>query len=278
MVSARKSWHSCAMQLSITLPPRPAASEFGTLLRTWRRRRRLSQLSLSGEANVSSRHLSFLESGHAAPSREMVLRLAECLGVPPDARNAWLVAAGFAPLYTRTPLEAAQLAPVREALTRMMHANSPAPALLLDTHWNVIDANRTGTLLLGGDWHPGVSLIDRLVDHPALRAPILNWPDVAAVMMSRLRSEYLKDRNDPRLDALADRLYEHAADPLSLDPTEAILTLRYQSPVGELSLFTTIAELSSAQDLTLRELRLEIFFPADAESKARLEQLAGPQD
>lgn len=248
------------------------------MLRDWRQKRRLSQLNLSLSADVSSRHLSFLESGRSAPSRSMVLQLSECLDLPLSARNAFLVAAGFAPIYSRTPLDAQQLAPVRAALTRMMQAHSPAPALIVDHHWTVLDANRTGALLLGGDWQHDASLIDRLVDEPTLRAPILNWPEVAAVMMGRLRSESRRAGGDPRLDALADRLVPHADDPLGIDPAQPILTLRYQTPLGEIALFTTIAELSSAQDLTLRELRLEIFFPADAESEARLDQIASLQD
>ncbi len=208
----------------------------------------------------------------------MALLLADCLEIPPEARNALLNSAGFAPIYTRTPLDAEQLAPIREALTGMMHASSPAPAFLLDTYWNVIDANQAGTLLLGGDRKPGSSLIERLVDEPALRAPILNWPEVAAVMMNRLLCESRHEGGNPRLEALALRLCDHAADPLSLDPSDAILTLHYQTPLGDITLFTTIAELSSAQDLTLRELRLEIFFPANAESRTRLQHLATAQD
>ena len=280
MVLPTRPWQAVAMTDPIPLRPRAAtsASAFGALLRDWRQRRRYSQLALSLTADVSARHLSFLESGRSQPSRAMVLQLAECLDMPFEARNAMLTAAGFASLYERTPLGAEHLEPIREALTRMMHAHSPAPSLIFDTYWRVVDANPAGALLMGGTWEPGMCLVDRLVDDAALRAPILNWPDVAAVLMNRLRSESRQAGGDSQLEALADKLAPHAADPLALSAHGAIMTLRYATPHGELALFTMVAELSSARDLTLRDLRLEIFFPADAESRALLGKLAPVKD
>lgn len=275
MVLSPAPWQIRAMP-TLTLPTTaPHRSAFGEMLRDWRQRRRYSQLALSLEADVSSRHLSFLESGRSQPSRAMVLQIAECLDMPFDGRNGLLAAAGYAPVYARTPLAAAHLAPIREALTRMMQAHSPAPALIFDAHWHVLDANPTGQLLLGGAWEPGACLVDRLVGDESLRAPILNWPEVAAVFMNRLRSEARQAGGDSRLETLADRLAPHAADPQTLDTSDPIMTLRYATPAGELALFTTVAELSSANDLTLRDLRLEIFFPADARSRDLLAQLSG---
>tara|TARA_R110002073_G_scaffold68483_4_gene170277 strand:+ start:9067 stop:9861 length:795 start_codon:yes stop_codon:yes gene_type:complete len=263
------------MPTSTLLRPASPISAFGDLLRDWRQRRRYSQLALSLEANVSARHLSFLESGRSQPSRAMALQLAECLDMPFEARNGLLTAAGFAPIYPRTPLTAELLAPIRDVLTRMMHAHSPAPALIFDSHWHVLDANPTGALLMGGAWEAGACLIDRLVDDATARRPILNWPEVAAVLMNRLRCEARQAGGDDRLTALADRLAPHAIDPLSLDTGDPIMTLRYATPAGELNLFTTVVELSSAQDLTLRDLRLEIFFPADVPSRDLLNRLSG---
>ncbi|MFY0638055.1 helix-turn-helix domain-containing protein [Maricaulis maris] len=256
-------------------PSAPSRPQFGPCLRDWRQRRRYSQLALSLEANVSARHISFLEGGRARPSRAMVQTLAECLDIPFEARNTLLAAAGFMPVYARTPLEAGQLEPIRQALTRMMHAHTPAPALILDSRWTVLDANLTGALLLGADWQTDNCLIDRLVNQPDLRAPILNWPEVAAVMATRLRAESRQAGGDTGLDALAARLEPFAANPADVDPDQPILTLRYATPLGELTLFTLVAELSSAQDLTLRDLRLEIFLPADEDSRAILDQLVG---
>ncbi|WP_323762269.1 helix-turn-helix transcriptional regulator [Maricaulis sp.] len=253
--------------------------QFGSCLRDWRQRRRYSQLALALEANVSARHISFLEGGRARPSRTMVQNLAECLDMPFEARNALLAAAGFAPVYARTPLESEHLEPIRQTLTRMMHAHAPSPALIFDARWRVLDANPTGALLMGGDWQVGTCLIDRLVDDPALRAPIRNWPEVAAVMTNRLRSESRQAGGDSHLDALAERLAPHAARPAELPTDQPILTLRYATPLGDLTLFTTEAELSSAQDLTLRDLRLEIFFPANRQSRELLDQLgSGPHE
>lgn len=267
--------HTSRMVAPTLLRPASTGSAFGVLLRDWRQRRRYSQLTLSLEADVSARHLSFLESGRSQPSRTMVLQLAESLDIPFEARNEMLTAAGFAPFYTRTPLAAEHLAPIREAFNRMMHAHSPAPALIFDAQWRVLDANPTGALLLGGDWEPGVCLVDRLIDDPRIRAPILNWPEVASVLMNRLRSEARQAGGDDRLTELADRLAPHATDPLAPGMGDPIMTLRYATPAGELALFTTVAELSSAQDLTLRDLRLEIFFPVDAQSRDLLNRLSG---
>jgi transcriptional regulator with XRE-family HTH domain len=178
-----------------------SADAFGDVLRDWRRRRRLSQLDLGLEAEVSARHLSFLETGRAKPSRVMVDRLADGLDMPLDARNALLVAAGFAPRYRAGRWEDEALAPARQAFERVMAGHAPYPAILFDRHWTALDANAAGWLLLGGPGE-GINLIERLIEDETLRAQVLNWAEVGPFM----RAESRHAGGDAVLDDYADRL------------------------------------------------------------------------
>lgn len=245
------------------------APAFGALLRDWRRRRRLSQLGLGLAAEVSSRHISFLETGRARPSRPMVLRLADALDTPLGDRNALLEAAGFSAAYSAAPLDHRSLAQVRRALTRMMEAHAPYPAILIDRLWRPLDANPAGRALIGEPLGEA-SLAARLVDDPALRGRLANWPEVAGALHARLSAQARHEGGDGALEALAAQL---ANDP-EFDPSAAadgtawarapFAVARVRSPGGTLAFLTATAEIGTPRDVTVAALRVELFFPADA--------------
>jgi transcriptional regulator with XRE-family HTH domain len=255
---------------------------FGDLLRDWRERRRLSQLDLALSADVSARHISFLESGRARPSRAMIGRLAEVLDTPLAHRNELLEAAGFAAVYSRAPLQDEALAPVRSALVRMMRNHLPYPALLFTRHWDIVDANETGRAMFGGS-PPGTNAIEQLLTDAALRERIVNLPETLRGMIARLRAESRHVGGDARLDDLAGRL---AADPLISGTAEhddatqrhPFLPVRVRSDAGELVLFTATAELGTAQAISLRDLHLELFFPADDATRMYFQRFSGGRE
>lgn len=251
---------------------------FGHLLRTWRGRRRLTQEELSHRAGVSTRHLSFLETGRSNPSREMVLDLAEHLDVPLRERNQLLAAAGFAPVYSRTSLEAPEMEAVRGAIDQVLAGHEPYPAMVVDRYWNIVTMNRAAALfaqdvaphLLGPP--PNVY---RISLHPEGLAPrVVNFPDLAHHLLHRLRHD-VEVAADPDLTALLAEVETYptirglgrAAVPAS---QAIVVPVRLRTPRGELSLFSTITTFGTPIDVTVAELALETFFPADAATAARL--------
>ena len=252
----------------------------GPLLRDWRQRRRLSQLDVSARAAISTRHLSFLETGRAKPSREMVLHLAEELDVPLRERNTLLVAAGFAPVYQETPLEGDDMATVRETLQQLLTSHEPNPALVVDRHWNMVLANRAIGLMTTGVSEalltPPVNVL-RIALHPDGLAPrIANFEEWSGHLLSRLARE-VTATGDAGLAALYDELaalpgvseHEHAV-PYGDGASRLMVTLRLKSPLGDLTFFSTVATFGTAVDITLAELSIESFFPADASTAAVL--------
>ena len=246
----------------------------GELLRGWRQHRRLSQLDLANEAEVSTRHLSCVETGKARPSRQFVLHVAEHLDVPLRARNELLVAAGYAPVYGQTDLEAPEMASVREALDLVLTHAEPFPALVVDRHWNLVRANAgVGLLLAGVAEHllqPPVNVL-RVSLHPEGGAPLIdNFEEYSAQVLTTLRRDAAA-LGDPVLIALHDELAGFpgvVADLPVTEPVGVVLPVRMRSPYGLLSFFTTIARFGTAADVTLAELSIESFFPAD-EATAR---------
>jgi len=252
----------------------------GELLRGWRQRRRLSQLALSVDAEVSQRHLSFVESGRSQPSREMLLRLAEHLSVPMRERNAMLVAAGFAPLYRERPLDAPELAAARGAVERILQAHSPHPALAVDRHWNLLAANRAAHALMAGGATPLPSPVNvlRLTLHPdGLASRILNLAEWREHLLVRLAHEVERSA-DPVLAALLDELKNYPAPPPAAAAPAAdgaiAVPFRLAGPDGPLSFISTTTVFGTAIDVTLSELTIEAFFPADAETAAAMARLA----
>jgi transcriptional regulator with XRE-family HTH domain len=246
----------------------------GDLLRDWRTRRRLSQLDLSPEAGISARHLSFVETGRSRPSRELLLGLAEHLEVPLRERNALLLAAGYAPAYGETPLDAEEMSPAREALDRILAGHEPFPAVIVDRHWELVSANAPARAVLtdGVDsqlLEPPANAL-RVTLHPDGLAPrIANLGEWSAHLLIRLRRQALLS-GDPALAALHEELtgYPGVDEGASaaVDPAEMLFVpLRLRTPAGpELSFFSTLATFCTALDITLEELAIESFFPADA--------------
>ena len=260
----------------------PRARPVGELLRDWRQRRRMSQLGLAVEAEVSARHLSFVETGRSKPSRELLLHLAERLDVPLRERNAWLLAAGYAPVYAETPLDEQPMAPVRAALDKILAGHEPFPAVIVDRVWNLVAANRPALAVLteGVADHlltPPVNAL-RVSLHPEGLAPrIVNFAEYRDHLLVRL-SRQLANSGDPGLAALYDELRSYAgvgdAPAHVEDVTQLLfvpLVLRPPGGAGpNLSFFSTLATFGTALDITLEELAIESFFPADAETEAAL--------
>jgi transcriptional regulator with XRE-family HTH domain len=257
---------------------------FGTTLRDWRTSRRHSQLSLAVEAGVSQRHLSFLETGRARPSREMVLHLSRVLDVPLRGRNDLLVAAGLAPEYPKHPIDDDAMTGVRASLEFLLGAHEPNPAYVVDRLWNLVMANRAAQrltpLLLGPDPGPdGPPNLLRLTLRPGgLRDSIVNFEEAAAAIVDRLVRE---SRGDPTDRDLADLLDEVLAYPgvprpgSSPEPDGGLLVpIHYRTGDVDLKLFTTIAVIGTPRDVTLDELRLETLLPADRASAEMLDRLA----
>jgi transcriptional regulator with XRE-family HTH domain len=245
----------------------------GHLLRSWRQRRRLSQLDLSTEAGVSARHLSFLETGRARPSREMVLHLAEQLEVPLRARNELLVAAGFAPVYGERRLDDPDMAAVRAGLQLVLAAHEPFPAVVVDRGWQLVAGNAGVPLLTGGVdpalLQPPVNVL-RLSLHPRGMAPrIRNLPQWRAHLLHRLARE-VRLTGDAGLAALHAELagYPGGRDPRTPDgtphPDGIAVPLRIRVGDAELCFLSTVTTFGTAVDVTAAEVSIEAFLPADA--------------
>jgi len=246
---------------------------FGALLKDWRGRRRISQLDLSLSADVSARHIAFLETGRSKPSRDMVVQLSEALMVPRADRNALLNAAGFAALYRRRDLTDAEMAHVHAAVSWTLERHDPYPALAVDRHWSIVMANQCGMSLLGGvGLDIGDSLLDAITNSPALRDAVDNWSDLAHHMSVRLRTESTHLGGDAILDAAADKLAEEAGTkPESADTAlEAVVPTRYRVGDMVLSFFSTVAQFGSAEDIALADLKIELMFPADEVTRQAL--------
>jgi transcriptional regulator with XRE-family HTH domain len=244
---------------------------FGDLLREWRQRRRVSQLELALDADVSSRHLSFVETGRSQPSREMVLRLAEQLEVPLRERNRLLVAAGYAPVFPERALSDPALQAARKAIDLVLAGHEPYPALAVDRHWTLIAANAAVTRLLAGIpadmMKPPVNVL-RLSLHPNGLAPrIANLPEWRAHILARLRHQ-IDISADPILAELLTELSGYKA-PARLTPVTdghagVVVPFRLRTDAGVLSFISTTTVFGTPVDITLAELALEAFFPADA--------------
>ena len=255
----------------------PQPSPFGSQLRRWRGQRGLSQLALALQADVSTRHLSWLETGKSEPSRAMVLRLAEQLDLPLRERNALLVTAGYAPLYRERSLDDAALAPARGALQRMLDAQQPAPALAVDRHWNLVAANRMVPLLLQGVapalLQPPMNAL-RVSLHPQGLAPMIeNLGAWRAHILARVRRQAIAS-GDPRLVALLAELQALPGPPPDEgEHDEVIVPLVVNSPLGRLEFITTITVFGAPHDVTLAEIAIETLLPADRATADKLQQL-----
>jgi transcriptional regulator with XRE-family HTH domain len=262
-----------------------SAQSVGTLLREWRQRRRLSQLDLASEAEISSKHLSFLETGRALPSREMILHLAEQLAIPLRERNLLLIAAGFAPIFSERSLDDPALETARKAVDLVLAGHAPYPALAVDRHWSMVAANSAIPPLLAGVdsalLRPPVNVL-RLSLHPSGLAPrIANLPEWRAHLLQRLRHQ-IDLTADAMLVGLMRELNEYpvtsqararAPGPGS-DYAGVIVPLQLLTEAGMLSFFSTTTIFGTPIDITLSELAIESFFPANVATVAALRGLA----
>jgi len=266
----------------MVLPPRAGV---GDLLRQWRQRRRLSQLELAGEADLSTRHLSFVENGRSVPSRAMLLRLADRLDMPLRARNEMLHAAGFAPLYSERALDAPEMSVARRTVDAVLAAHAPFPALAVDRHWTLVASNAAVAPLLAAvspKLLQGPVNVLRVSLHPQGLAPhIENLAEWRAHLLARLQQQI--DRSgDAQLAALHAELAAYPAgdqDAPSHDYGGIAVPLRLRLPgwAAPLSLISTTTVFGTPVDVTLSELALECFYPADERTREALQRAAAQQ-
>ncbi|MFD3521931.1 helix-turn-helix domain-containing protein [Streptomyces sp. NPDC058653] len=247
----------------------------GRLLRGWRHGRQLSQLDLALAAGVSPRYVSLVETGRSRPSADMVLRLANQLDVPLRHRNRLLVAAGFAPRYRERPLDEPDMAAVRDAVLRVLRAHEPYPALVVDQRWNIVMTNGAVELFLG-DVHPSlleppVNMIRLGLDPRGLAPRMVNLAEVRALMRTRLARQVART-GDPVVAALYEEFFadhEPEGPPPGVE-SEVATPMIFQVEGRRLSLFSTVTTFGTPQDITLEEISIESYYPADAESAALL--------
>jgi len=253
-------------------------SSFANALRHYRAGRRMSQLDLACISNVSARHVSFLESGRAQPSRDMVMQLAQGLVLPLAARNSLLQAAGFVPAYPASPLDSEALGPFRDVLSEMMAKHAPNPALVCDRHWNLLDANLTAKTLITGLDPMGAepNLIRLLAEQPMAPDLVANYPQVVHEMTARLQLEALEAGIDPILQSLLQSL-ERASKAHPYKPPSGqrspVVPLIFKTPGEPLSFLSVIAHFGTSEDVTVRDLRLELFFPTNDHTRAAMAAL-----
>jgi transcriptional regulator with XRE-family HTH domain len=253
---------------------------FGVAMQEWRTRRRVSQLELALSARTTQRHVSFIESGRSLPGRAMVIRLAEALEIPLRERNLLLVLAGYAPVYTETSLDHPSLGAVRDALDRVLEGHSPYPAVVTNRYGELISSNRAFTALTKGTaphlMTPPI-VVPRLLLHPHGLAPrIANLDEWGWHIVDAVRQEALRNP-DPKLEALAGELAEMAPSMKAPTPEHVgfAVPLRLRWGQSELLLLSTLTHFGTAVDVTVAELRLEAFLPADRATSALLNQLDG---
>ncbi|NRF65933.1 helix-turn-helix transcriptional regulator [Aquincola sp. S2] len=262
----------------------PRSSAVGPLLQYWRKTRSLSQLALAHEADVSPRHICFLETGRAKPSREMVVLLSNVLGVPLRERNAMLLAAGFAPLYAESPLDAPELRAVQTALHAILRQQEPFPAVVMNRHWDLVKVNEAARrffgLLLGDRAAAQPANVVRLMFDPhGLRPCVDNWDLVAETLLQRVHREAVGGVPDATTDDLIAEVLAYPGVPKHLRrlnlaaPSVPVIPICFRKGDHVFNYFSAVTTLGTPQDVTLQELRIECFFPADSSTQARARAL-----
>ena len=250
----------------------------GELIRFWRTNRRMSQLELSLEANVSTKHLSFVENGRSKPSRQLLIHLAQQLDLPIAERNRLLLAGGFAPPYLELPYDGEVMRPLRESLRHLLEAHEPNPALIVDGLWNLVESNRAASLLWEGVdpqlLQPPVNML-RVAVHPRGLPSVSSMTAACnAPLITRLKRRSKEDA-DAALAELIDEIEAYLPDSTpDAAVTQPVVSMELQTRAGPVSLFTVIATLGAPLEVTAANLAIETFLPADATSAARLRELA----
>jgi transcriptional regulator with XRE-family HTH domain len=252
---------------------------FGVILREWRSARHLSQLALALKSGVSQRHLSFVESGRAKPSREMVLTLAAALDLPLRARNELLASAGFAPVYPERGLDAQAMQTAREALERILAHQEPYPAMVLDRSWNIIMRNKANERIVSRFVSPAAlaepNFLRLMFSPTGMRPRIKSWRSTGAYLIARLRREASAAPGSPS-ETLLRELQPHAP-PIYIESDGVMPTTPLEIQLDDgvvLRLFNTLTTFGTPQDITLEELRVEMSFPADPASDQLLRRWA----
>jgi transcriptional regulator with XRE-family HTH domain len=258
-------------------------NDFATALRYWRDKRGYSQLRLSAESRISQRHISFLESGRSQPSRELILKLGTALDIPLRQRNVMLLAAGFAPAYQERKLSDPELASVKQALDFMLAQQAPYPALVVDRLWNLVMSNGPAAMMMRWlldmpDSQPipreGVNILQLMLDPLAVRKHLVNWQDVCADLLHWIQREAMSDGPGSEATRLLEQLValpgiKAASQTPNLDTRLLpFLAMTIRKDGVELNLFTSITTMGTPHDVTVHELRIESFFPADAATAA----------
>ncbi|WP_182873364.1 helix-turn-helix domain-containing protein [Microbispora sp. H10670] len=244
----------------------------GELLRQWRHRRRISQLDLAIAADVSARHVSLVETGKSHPSADMILRLADQLDVPLRERNRLLLAAGFAPRYAKRPLNGDALPAAWDAIARVLRAHEPYPALVIDRGWNIAMANRAIDPFLANVapdlLRPPINMVRLGLDPRGLASQIVNLAEVRSLLRARIARQ-LATAPDPELTALYEELLAPGAEDVSHPiESEIAVPMIFRFGERELRLFSTTTTFGTPMDITLDEVAIESYYPADAESAA----------
>lgn len=257
--------------------------DFGNQLKLWRSRRRMSQLDLALEADISTRHLSFVETGRSQPSREMVMHLAERLDVPLRDQNRLLVAAGFAPVFSERDIHSPEMQAARRAIEVILTGHEPFPALVVDRHWTLVEANRMIPLFLEGvppDMLKPPINVARISLHPnGLADRIVNYGQWRAHFVDRLRSQ-IDASGDESLVSLLDEINAYpypdnaAVNAEDLDLGGVAIPFRLRTDHGILSTYTTTTVFGTPVEITLQELAIESFFPADTQTAEILQDFA----
>lgn len=265
-----------------------SSSAFGQLLRGWRAERQMSQLDLSLVADTSARHLSFIETGRASPSRTLVLRLGAVLDLPLRARNELLLAAGYAPVFRERPLSEPIMADARRALDHILRQQEPYPAIVVDRGWNILLRNeasrRMRRVLLDPESieraGPTTENAMKMIFHPLLyRRWVVGWEELAPLLLLRLAHEAAAADGGHIADLVREiRSYPGVPAPALSDgplpPNQPLLTVRLRKDDLRFDYFSTITTFGAPHDITLQELRIKCFFPADSESAATFHRLA----
>jgi len=251
----------------------PAVPQLGELLRYWRQERGKSQLDLSLDTGISQRHLSFVESGRSAPSRDFLSIVSDALNIPLRERNVLLLASGYAPLYSEQSMDAEQMAIVTGAIGRMLEQHEPHPALVLDRYWNVIRTNEAAPRFFGSfvdlEKRPKPrNLLDLMFDPAGMRPFVEEWEKVAAGLLQRVRREAVGQVLDAKLQELLKRLREYpgvAELKRSLTSQSPVLPMVFRKGNHRFSYFSLITTVGTPQCITAQELRVECMFPADVQ-------------
>ena len=254
-------------------------SDFGALLRHWREARRFSQLDLALQADVSSKHVSFLETGRNRPSREMILRLTQAMDVPLRDTNALLNAAGFAAAYRQSGIDEPFVERAEEALRRILEQQEPYPAIVLDADWNILRQNqaaaRFGRFLLAHAPTEGSNALELLFSAQGLQTMIVNWEELSSLLLMRLWHETLSPECSDFRRALFRRLEKMPSTPerwrdlAAGRPSGPTVDMIVERDGDRLAFFTTVTTFGTPQDVTLQELRIESYFPSDQQTRER---------